>query len=146
MSDDDSELLPGGVAPHLAHHGRVSYLAIPARDPITSGVFYEAVFGWTLSAPDDVRVSWILGPRDNEQVPFVDAPTGLVGAFVAGRGPSPDGILLQIYVEDIDEVVREIESRGCEIVEPLHTERGVRMAQFRDPGRNIVGVWEADEE
>jgi hypothetical protein len=42
MSDDDSELLPGGVAPHLAHHGRVSYLAIPARDPITEDDAGEA--------------------------------------------------------------------------------------------------------
>lgn len=142
---DDSELLPGGVEPHLARHGKIAYIAIPARDPITSGVFYEAVFGWTLRPPDDERVAWTLGPRDNERVPFSDTPAGIIGAFVAARGPSSDGVLVQIYVEDIEGVLREIEARGCEVVEMVRTEGGIRVAQFRDPGGNVVGIWEAAE-
>jgi len=139
---DDSEHLPIGVEPHLAHHGKVSYITIPARDPITSAVLYEAVFGWTLSPPDGDRVAYTLGPRDNTRVPFSDTPTGLIGAFVAARGPSPDGPVLHIYVEDIDGVLQELEARGCEILEPVHSEGGIRLAQFRDPGKNVVGVWE----
>lgn len=142
---DDSELLLGGVERHLAQHGKVSYIAIPARDPITSGVFYEAVFGWTLSPPDEERVSWTLGPRDNERVPFSDTSLGLIGAFVAARGPSSDGVLLHIYVQAIEDVLREIEARGCDVVEPVRSERGIRVAQFRDPGGNVVGIWEAAE-
>lgn len=139
---DDSDLLPVGVEPHLAHHGKVSYITIPARDPITSAVFYEAVFGWTLSPPDGERVAYTLGPRDNARVPFSDTPSGLIGAFIAMRGPSSDGPVLHIYVEDIEGVLQEIEARGCDILEPVHTEGGIRVAQFRDPGRNVVGIWE----
>ncbi len=142
MSVDD-ERSPSGIEPHLAQHGRISYITIPARDPITSAVFYEAVFGWTLTPPDDVRVSWELGPRDNERVPFSDTPTGLIGAFVAERGPSADGVLVHIYVEDIEQVIREIEERGCEIVDPVHDDGGMRWALFRDPGRNVVAIWSA---
>ena len=134
---------PSGVEPHLARHGRVSYIAIPARDPITSAVFYEAVFGWRLTPPNDVRVSWTLGPRDNERVPFSDTEGGLVGAFVADLGPSPDGVLIHVYVDDIDAALREIEGRGCEIVEPARDEGDLRIARFRDPGRNTIGVWAA---
>jgi len=140
---DSSEAVPGGVEAHLATHGKVSYVAIPARDPITSGVFYEAVFSWTLSAPDEARVAWTLGPRDNERVPFIDVAGGLAGAFVATRGASEDGVLLHIYVEDIDSVLREIEGRGCEVLEPVHDEGGIRVAQFRDPAGNAIGIWEA---
>ena len=140
---DDSGLLTGGVEPHLARHGKVGYITIPARDPITSGVFYEAVFGWTLSPPDEERVSWVLGPRDNQRVPFSDTPLGVIGAFVAGRGPSSDGVLVQIYVEDIEAALREIEARGCEVVEPVRAEGGIKVAQFRDPGGNVIGIWEA---
>lgn len=139
---DDSELPPVGVEPHLAHHGKVSYITIPARDPITSAVFYEAVFGWTLSAPDGERVSHTLGPRENARVPFSDTPSGLIGAFVAAQGPSADGPRLHIYVEGIEGVLQEIEARGCEILEPVHAEGGIRAAQFRDPGGNVVGIWE----
>lgn len=133
------------VEAHLTRHGKVSYVAIPARDPITTGVFYEAVFGWTLSPGDEERVSYTLGPRDNERVPFTDTDGGLVGAFVAGRGPSSDGVLISIYVEDIKSALQEIEGRGCEIVEPLRAERGIRIAAFRDPGGNVVGIWQAGE-
>jgi len=139
---DDVEDLPVGVEPHLARHGRVSHITIPARDPITSAVFYEAVFGWTLDPPDGERVTNTLGPRDNARVPFSDTPSGLVGAFVAARAPSSDGPLLHIYVEDIEEVVREIEARGCQIVAPMRTEGGVRVATFHDPGGNVVGIWQ----
>lgn len=138
---NDSEL-PAAVEAHLARHGRVSYIEIPARDPITSAVFYESVFGWRLIPPDGERVAYTLGPRDNARVPFSDTPTGLIGAFVAARGPSSDGPVLYIYVEDIEGVLREIEARGCEILEPMHTEGGVRLARFQDPGRNVVGIWE----
>src|SRR5690606_30945173 len=139
---DDSELLPSGVEPHLAQHGKVSYILIPARDPVTSSVFYEAVFGWTVSPQGDQRVWESFGPRDNERVPFSDTPAGLAGAFVAARGPSADGVLLHIYVEDIEDVLREVEARGCEIVESVRADGPVRLARFRGPGGNVVGIWE----
>jgi len=139
---DGSDRHSTEVETHLAHHGRVSYLEIPARDPITSGVFYEAVFGWTLSPPDAERVAYTLGPRDNSRIPFSDTSTGLIGAFVAARGPSSEGLAIHIYVDDIEGVVREVEARGCEILEPVRVEAGIRVAQFRDPGKNVIGVWE----
>lgn len=140
---DEAAALPEGVEPHLATHGRVAYVEIPARDPITSAVFYEAVFGWTITPPDAERVAYTLGPRDNQRVPFTDTPGGLIGAFVAGRAPSSNGVVVHLYVEDIEGVLREIEARGGEVVAPLHPEDGVRVAEFRDPGGNVVGVWEA---
>lgn len=139
---DNAETAAIAVEPHLGHHGKVSFITIPARDPITSGVFYEAVFGWTLSPPDGERVSHTLGPRDNERVPFSDTPSGLIGAFVAGDGPSSNGPVLHIYVTDIESILQEIEARGCEVLEPVHTENGISVAQFRDPGRNVIGIWE----
>lgn len=140
---DDAEASTGGVESHLAHHGKVAFIAIPARDPITSAVFYEAVFGWTLSPPDDERVKWTLGPWDNERVPFTDSAGALSGAFVAARGPSSDGMLLHIYVEDIEGALREIEARGCEILRPESSEGDVKVAEFRDPGGNTVGICQA---
>ena len=41
MADHESGT-PGGVEPHLVRHGKVAYVEIPARDPITSAVSYEA--------------------------------------------------------------------------------------------------------
>lgn len=139
---EDSKSVHDDVEPHLARHGKVAYIEIPARDPITSAVFYEAVFGWTLSPTVGERVTHTLGPSENARVPFRDVPSGLIGAFVAARGASPDGLVLHIYVEDLESVLDEIEARGCEILERMHPEGGINLAQFRDPGGNVVGIWE----
>ncbi len=139
--------MPDDAPPHLAH-GRIAYIAIPARDPITSAVFYEAVFGWTLSPPDAERVAWMLGPRDNQRVPFRDGTDGLTGAFVAALGPSSDGVLLYVSVEDIHGALQEIEARGCEVLEaarPAGDGGAVSVATFRDPGGNVVGVLEVED-
>lgn len=140
---DGTETSPEPIEAHLAEHGRVSFVAIPARDPITSAVFYEAVFGWTITPTEDERVWWTLGPRDNHRVPFSDTTTGLIGAFVADRGPTGDGVLLHIYVDGIEGIVQEIEARDLEVIEPVREERGMKVALFRDPGRNVIGIWEA---
>ncbi|MCK9486465.1 MAG: VOC family protein [Dehalococcoidia bacterium] len=139
----DAAELPPGLEPHLASHGKVSYIAIPARDPITSGVFYEAVFGWTLSPLEDERVWYTLGPRDSQRVPFSDTDSGLVGAFVADRGATSDGVLFQIYVDDLEAVMLEVHARDLEVVDEPHTEDGITAARFRDPGGNVIGVWTA---
>lgn len=145
MADDDATSTSGSIEPRLAQHGRVAYVEIPARDPITSAVFYEAVFGWTITPPVDERVASTLGPRDNARISFSDTADGLFGAFVAGRAPSEDGVVIFVYVADIAGVLREIEARGGEIVRPLRPEGNLQVAEFRDPGGNVIGVWEAAE-
>ena len=116
---------------HLFEHGRLSYLQIPASNLETSGEFYASVFGWEL------------GTKKADHLGFSDSTKGMIGAWMTDRTASRDrGVLPYIYVHGIDAVLEKIKNRGCEIVRPPYAEGDLWVATFRDPGGNVIGVWQ----
>ena len=121
-----------GVEAHLARHGKVAYMHIPATDVARSGQFYAGVFGWTLHDRGSAT-----------RLAFTDASGEMIGAFVTDVEPSRDsGVLPYVYVEHIDDVVEKIEARGGEIVRSVYAEGDLWVATFRDPAGNIIGIWQ----
>lgn len=120
-----------GVENRLARHGSLTYLHIPAIDVQQSATFYEQVFGWSISRRGDDRASF-------------DDGTGYVsGAWVTDQAISREpGLLPYIYVNHIDDTVRQIEAHGGEIVKAPYPEGNLRVATFRDPAGNFLGVWQ----
>jgi uncharacterized protein len=121
-----------GVEVNLARHGKVSYIRIPAADTMALSKFYDTVFGWHVSGRP-------------EHMSFTDASGEMIGAFEPGS-PSEPGIVPFIYVERIDSVVRDIESNGGTVVQPVYAEGGLWVATFRDPAGNVMGIWQAGGE
>ena len=120
------------VDKHLARHGHVSYLEIPAADVEQSAAFYEAVFGWNIHRRDSGRIS------------FDDRSGDLIGCWAAGRLPSREpGLLPYIYVDRIDDVVERIVRHGGQVVTPVYPEGDLWVATFRDPAGNVMGIWQA---
>jgi uncharacterized protein len=116
---------------HLFEHGRLSYIQIPATNVRASGDFYASVFGWQVGAGDDKHLS------------FSDATRGMIGAWVTERVSSREaGVLPYIYVHGIDAVLERIKNRGGEIVKPPYPEGDLWVATFRDPGGNVIGIWQ----
>jgi predicted enzyme related to lactoylglutathione lyase len=110
--------------------GGISYLRIPAPDPQASAVFYEAVFGWELR-------------RGREDPAFEDGTGHVIGHFradheVAGEG----GVRPYIFVENLDEALAKARALGAEVVEEPYPEGDLWVALIRDPGGNVVGVWQ----
>ena len=120
-----------GVERHLARHGRVSYLQIPAPDPMALAAFYAAVFGWAT------------GGRP-EHVSFRDPTGDLIGSFSPDLEPAAiPGFLPHIYVEDIEATVQAVVAHGGEVVMfPSETD-GLLNAEFRDPAGNHLGLWQS---
>lgn len=54
------------------------------------------------------------------------------------------GLLLYIYVDHIDEVVARVSARGGEVVRAPFSEGTLRVATFRDPAGNVLGLWEEE--
>jgi len=110
--------------------GGVSYLRIPAPDPELTASFYEAVFGWSL--------------RGGGRSPgFSDASGHVIGHFVpdlpvAGAA----GVMPYIYVEDLQDSIELLRSRGGEVVTAPYPEGDMRVARFRDPAGNVIGLWQ----
>jgi predicted enzyme related to lactoylglutathione lyase len=135
MNDtDDQETQvnePAGVEARLAQHGNLSYLHIPAVDVHQSAAFYEQIFGWDIHN------------RDTDHPGFADGTGHVIGAWVTDQAISREpGLLPYIYVNDINDTVRQIEVNGGKIVKAPYREGNLWVATFSDPAGNVIGLWQ----
>ena len=121
-----------GVDAHLARHGGLSYLEIPAIDLRRSAAFYEKVLGWNLE--------W----RSSDDPRFGDRTGHLIGRWVTGRAISREpGLLPYIYVDRIDDAVERVATHGGEVIKAPYPEGDLWVATVQDPAGNVIGLWQA---
>jgi tRNA (cmo5U34)-methyltransferase len=130
-----SRVNPSGVDARLARGGGLSYLHIPAADVGESARFYEVVFGWNIRGHDTARPS------------FDDGSGHVAGAWISTHAISREpGFLPYVYVDRVNEVVERIRAHGGEIVDDPAPEGNLRIATFRDPAGNLIGLWQETED
>jgi uncharacterized protein len=112
-------------------NGKVCYIEMPATDVARSAAFYQEVFGWNVRTRGDGRTA------------FDDTTGEVSGAWVRNRPPAAaPGLLLYIMVDDVHATIDKIVSRGCDIVQPVGADAPEVTARFRDPGGNIIGLYQ----
>jgi hypothetical protein len=115
-------------------NGKICYIEFPATDVARSAAFYENVFGWNIRKRGDGSTS------------FDDAVGEVSGTWVLGRPPSTTpGLMMYIMVESAAKTVDAIVAAGCEIVQPIGADAPEITARFRDPGGNIIGLYQNRE-
>jgi predicted enzyme related to lactoylglutathione lyase len=118
------------MPPTLAN-GKICYLEIPATDVSTSAAFYQAVFGW------EPRL------RGDGATAFDDSVGEVSGAWVTGRPPSPTpGLLIYVMVDSVADTVAKVKAAGGDIVQEIGGDAPEITARFRDPGGNVVGLYQ----
>jgi predicted enzyme related to lactoylglutathione lyase len=118
------------MPPTLAN-GKVCYLEIPAIDVARSADFYRKVFDWEIRRRGDGATA------------FDDGVGEVSGAFVTGRPPaSAPGLMVYIWVESARATVEAIVANGGEIVQPIGGDAPEITARFRDPGGNVMGIYQ----
>ncbi len=119
-TDEEAQTTPtAGLA-----HGQLCYLQIPALDVTASARFYQRVFGWRVDPPGaEFR-----------------APA-LIGQWITDRVPSPDaGPIGWIFVHDVEATLAEATQAGATDGNAPVPDGPRRLASFRDPAGNLVGV------
>jgi uncharacterized protein len=112
-------------------NGKICYIEMPATDIARSAGFYERVFGWKIRK------------RGDGSTAFDDGVGEVSGTWVVGRPPSTTpGLLLYIMVDNAAATVQAIEANGGEIVQPIGADAPEVTARFRDPGGNVIGVYQ----
>ena len=83
-------------------------------------------------------------PLDHGSPADSDDTTGEVsGTRVTGRPSSPDrGLLLYIMVDSVAATVDVVPAHGGEIVQPLGEDAPELTARFRDPGGNVIDLYQ----
>lgn len=119
-----------GVEGTVARVAGISYLHIPAADPVRAAAFYRAVFGWDVG-DDPGRSS------------FQDGTGHVIGHWISGRAPSGDtGVVPYVYVDRVDDTIGKVTANGGELVEPPYPEGNLWVATFRDTEGNVIGTWQ----
>ena len=117
--------------PPTMKSGKICYIEMPATDIARSADFYKSVFGWNIRKRGDGSTS------------FDDTIGEVSGAFVPGRPPmSQVGLLIYIYVDSVAAAIDKVVAQGCEIVQPIGADAPEITARFRDPGGNILGLYQ----
>jgi predicted enzyme related to lactoylglutathione lyase len=112
-------------------NGKICYIEMPATDIARSAEFYQRVFGWNIRQRGDGHTAF-------------DDTTGQVsGTWVLGRPPaSAPGLLVYLMVDSAAATVDSIGANGGEIVQPIGVDAPEITARFRDPGGNILGLYQ----
>ncbi|PYJ85527.1 MAG: glyoxalase, partial [Verrucomicrobia bacterium] len=94
--------------------------------------FYEKVFGWRTRKRGDGAIA------------FDDATGAVSGTWLLNRAPSEKpGLVIYIWCDSVAATVDAIAAQGCEIVQPIGADAPEITARFRDPGGNIIGLYES---
>ncbi|HXM39142.1 MAG TPA: VOC family protein [Gemmatimonadales bacterium] len=117
--------------PPTVTNGKVCYIEMPATDIRRSADFYKAVFGWRIRQRGDGHTA------------FDDTTGEVSGTWIRGRPPSAQpGLLFYIMVDDVNTTIDAITAHGCEIVQPIGADAPEVTARFRDPGGNVIGLYQ----
>ena len=116
--------------PPTLKHGKICHVELPAVDPQVSASFYERVFGWRPRL------------RPGGAITFDDSTGEVSGHWVPHGFPTEPGVLVYLWVDDIDAAIERVRAEGCELVQGIGGDPGELTARFRDPGGNTVGLYE----
>lgn len=117
--------------PPTLGNGKICYIELPANDIERSAEFYKRVFGWHTRR------------RGNGQLAFDDGVGQVSGTWIIGRPPATEpGLLVYIMVHSVESTVDSIVENGGEIVQPIGADAPEITARFRDPGGNVIGLYE----
>ena len=118
------------MPPTLAN-GKICYIEVPATDIARSAAFYKDVFGWNVRQ------------RGDGQTAFDDTTGQVSGAWVLGRAPAGEpGLLVYIMVDSVAATLETIISKGGQVVQPIGADAPEITARFRDPGGNVIGLYQ----
>ena len=117
--------------PPTIGNGKVCYIQIPTTDIARSAEFYQRVFGWNIRT------------RGDGSTAFDDGVGEVSGEWVLDRPPSVEpGLLIYIMVDNVAATLEAIVGAGGEIVQQIGGDPGEITARFRDPGGNVMGVYQ----
>ena len=120
--------------PPTISNGKICYIELPATDIRRSAEFYREVFGWQIRQ------------RSDGSTAFDDTTGEVSGAWVLGRPPAGSpGLLVYIMVDNARACVDAIVARGWELVQPIGADAPEITARFRDPGGNVIGLYQHPE-
>ena len=116
---------------------RLVHFEMNVKDVHKTIAFYEEIFGWKFNKWDGPIEYWLIMTGD-ESEPGIDGGLG----FEEEGFPK---VVNTIDVDNIDAIIKKIESNSGEIVRPKHAVPGVGwLAYFKDSESVMSGIMQND--
>ena len=112
------------------NNGKICYIEMPATDIQRSSDFYSSVFGWNVRR------------RGNGSVAFDDTTGAVSGSWVLGRPAQQPGFVVYVMCDSVAQTLDKVVANGGTIVQPIGADAPEITARFRDPGGNVVGLYQ----
>jgi predicted enzyme related to lactoylglutathione lyase len=117
--------------PPTLGNGKICYIEMPATDIAKSAEFYKRVFGWNIRQRGDGHLA------------FDDGVGQVSGTWVLGRPPaSTPGLMVYVMVDSVAATIDLVVVNGGQIVQPIGGDAPEITARFRDPGGNVLGLYQ----
>ena len=116
--------------PPTLGNGKICYIEMPAIDVERSAGFYQKVFGWQIRRRGDGATA------------FDDGVGQVSGTWVLNRRPAEPGFVIYIMVDSVAATCEAVNANGGEIVQSIGVDAPEITARFRDPGGNILGIYQ----
>lgn len=118
---------------------RIVHFELNVKDVDKTIKFYEAVFGWKIEKWSGPMDYWLIMTGD-EKEPGIDGGLG----YIEEGFPQ---VVNTIDIDNIDKVIKKIESNGGEIVRDKHAVPGVGwLAYFKDTEGIVIGIMQENPE
>ena len=105
----------------------INYVEFKAHDLEAVKKFYNQAFGWVFTD---------YGPT---YVAFSDS--GLEGGFEKTEEPIPNGALVVLYHEKLEDIQNQVLKAGGKISKKIFSFPGGRRFHFLDPTGNELAIW-----
>lgn len=117
--------------------GRIVHFELNVKDVDKIIKFYEKVFSWEIKKWEGPIDYWLI-MTGKEDEPGIDGGLG----FAEEDFPK---VVNTIDVDDIDSIIKKIQSNGGKIIRPKHAVPGVGwIAYFEDPEGIVTGIMKSD--
>ncbi|MFN2607129.1 MAG: VOC family protein [Acidimicrobiales bacterium] len=107
----------------------VVHFEVLGKDGAALQKFYGDLFGWAINADNPMNYGMV--PADE-------------GGIGGGVGPSQDGssfVTFYVQVDDLQATLDQVEKLGgSTVMPPMEVPEGPKVAQFKDPDGNVIGI------
>ncbi len=113
----------------MASTNPVTWFEILGNDGASLQKFYGDLFGWKIDAANPMNYGMVEG-KDG----------GIGGGISAAQDAKPQ-VTVYVVVDDLQAMLDKAKGLGGEIVmPPMDVPGGPKIAQFKDPQGNVIGI------
>jgi hypothetical protein len=116
----------------MAKGNPIGWWEITGKDAGKTQKFYADLFGWNIDANNPMKYGMVMGEGH------------AVGGGISGNAPDGStGVTIYVDVDDMQATLDKATSLGGSVVVPImevEGQGGLKIAQFKDPDGNVVGI------